>query len=558
LEDIVMSQTAERALLDATLALTRRLDVPQTCSAMLDTAERMFAARCSWILLHDRASGELVTIDQRGNGAEVYADARIPCDQGIVGMAFKRRETVFVPEAQEDGRWFDVQRMRQSGIKAVLTLPLVIEDEALGVLGLASSLFTPDSPPQEADLTRLRALAAIAAAGIRNARVLKAVDDDRLRLRRLLEERRHLKSQVGDLRAQMREWHSVDAVVGHTTVFEDVLAQVQLVAPADSTVLLVGETGTGKELIARAIHDQSRRSGKSFIAVNCAALPEALVESELFGHEKGAFTGAFSRKLGKFELADSGTLFLDEIGDLPAEAQAKLLRVLQEREVQRVGGTRGVPVNVRLISATNQDLGQGMQSGRFRKDLFYRLSVFPIRVPPLRERPGDIPLLAEHFLRRFAERQHKPSLRLAQGVHQDLIGYDWPGNVRELQNVIERAVILARTPVIGRDLIILHAPGLSKPQKEVHRIDSPIASVPPESVPRREIAKVVRFADAERSAIRRALELSGWRISGSGGAADILGLKPTTLHAKMKRLGVQRPRSADTLTELVHERSDVS
>ena len=314
---------------------------------------------------------------------------------------------------------------------------------------------------------------------------------------------------------------------------------MQLVAPADSTVLLVGETGTGKELIARAIHDQSRRSGKPFVAVNCAALPESLVESELFGYEKGAFTGALARKPGKFELADQGTLFLDEIGDLPAQAQAKLLRVLQEREVQRVGGTRAVPVNVRLISATNQDLGARMQTGLFRQDLYYRLSVFPIRVPPLRERTSDIPLLVDHFLRRFADRLHKPVPRLSDGVFDQLLVYDWPGNVRELQNVIERAVILARGSLIGSDLIILQPKGVSQ-----------AVTAPSDLVPLAVESHhghngngddVVRFADAERHAIVRALEASGWRISGWGGAAEILGLKPTTLHAKMKRLGIRRP-----------------
>jgi formate hydrogenlyase transcriptional activator len=310
---------------------------------------------------------------------------------------------------------------------------------------------------------------------------------------------------------------------------------VELVAPADSTVLLLGETGTGKELIARAIHDQSPRRGKPFVAVNCAALPESLVESELFGYEKGAFTGALTRKPGKFELADSGTLFLDEIGDLPAQAQAKLLRVLQEREVQRVGSTRGVPINVRLISATNQDLRVGMQSGQFRQDLFYRLSVFPIRVPALRERIEDIPRLATHFLRRFAERQHTPVPRLADGVCEQLMAYDWPGNVRELQNVIERAVIIAHGGLIESNSILLRA-------SEVAAAATAAAPAPePRPVEIRPGGNVLRFADAERHVICRALELAGWRISGSGGAAESLGLKPTTLHAKMKRLGIRRP-----------------
>jgi transcriptional regulator with GAF, ATPase, and Fis domain len=274
--------------------------------------------------------------------------------------------------------------------------------------------------------------------------------------------------------------------------------------------------------------------------VNCAALPETLVESELFGYEKGAFTGATCRKPGKFELAHLGTVFLDEVGDLPGQAQAKLLRVLQEREVQRVGGTKPESVNVRLIAATNQDLAAGVQSGRFRTDLFYRLNVFPIRLPPLRERRDDIAPLAQHFIRRFAERQHKLVPRLGGDALERLVAYSWPGNVRELQNVLERAVILCLDSVIGADLISLQ-PALE--------MSAPIVDVTPVTT-RAEgrSANVIRFCDAERHAILRALELSGWRISGRAGAAESLGLKPTTLHAKMKKLGIHRP-SADSSDE---------
>src|SRR5262245_21414852 len=266
--------TGADALFNAALALTRRLDVPQTCAAMLDTAERVFAANSCWILLHDRASDELVTVEVRGCGAATYANARIPSDRGIVGLAFKRREPVFVPEVREESRWFAPDRMRESALSSAFTVPLIVEDDVLGVVGLESPKFTADSPPSREDIARLQTLAAIAAAGIRNAQLLKAVEDDRLRLRRLVEERRQLRNQVGHLRDEVRGWHSVDSLIGHSPLFQDVLTQIQLVASADSTLLLVGETGTGKELIARALHDQSRRSGKPFIAVNCAALPE--------------------------------------------------------------------------------------------------------------------------------------------------------------------------------------------------------------------------------------------------------------------------------------------
>ena len=527
---------AETALIEATLALTSRLDVGQTCRAMLDAAERIFAARSCWILLLDPRSEELVTMEFRGPGADVYAGARVGCDRGIVGLAFKRRESVFVADVQEEDRWYDPERVKRSGLQSVFAIPMVCEGEAFGVVGLDSPLFTAETPPSASDIARLRAIAAIAATGVRNARSLEAVDEDRQRLRHVLEQRRQLRDEVGHLREQVREAHAGNTLIGQSAVFQEVLAQASLVAPSDSTVLLIGETGTGKELIARALHEQSRRARNTFVAVNCAALPETLVESELFGYEKGAFTGAMSRKAGKFELADRGTMFLDEIGDLPAQAQAKLLRVLQEREVQRVGGARAVAVNVRLIAATNQDLERLMQSGQFRPDLFYRLSVFPIRLPPLRERREDIPALVAYFLRHYADRQHKRVPRLAPGVLDRLTAYDWPGNVRELQNVVERAVILTRGAVITDDLFLLtHVSESTEPMP----FDGDAASVPP-----RTAATVIRFSDAERHAILRAVNLAGWRISGRGGAAEILGLKPTTLHAKMKKLGIHRPSAA--------------
>ena len=395
---------SEQALIDTALALTARLDVGQTCAAVLDAAERICQARSSWVLIHDSDTDDLVAVVFRGPDAAAYADVRIPlASQTIVGKVFRDREPVFVPDVREEERWFDPQRMRRSSLRTVLTVPLVFEDAVIGVLGIDSPQFSADTPPGPADLARLNAIAAQAAVSIRNARLFEAGEQDRVRLRRLLQERRELRSQVGYLREEVRQAHTASMAIGHSAAFRDVLAQVELVAPADSTVLLVGETGTGKELIARIIHDESRRSAHPFVAVNCAALPESLVESELFGYEKGAFTGATGRKAGKFELADRGTMLLDEIGDLPAAAQAKLLRVLQEREVQRVGGTKLISINVRLIVATNQDLESCMRAGAFRADLFYRLSVFPVYLPPLRQRREDIPTLVRYFVDRFAE-----------------------------------------------------------------------------------------------------------------------------------------------------------
>jgi transcriptional regulator with GAF, ATPase, and Fis domain len=532
---------AEQVLIDTAISLTARLDVHQTCTAILDAAERIYQARSSWVLIHDPAADELVAEAFRGPDAAAYADTRIPLNRTtIVGKAFHDREALFVADVQNEDRWFDPERVHRSSLRTVFTIPLVFEGIALGVLGIDSPQFSPESPPGPADIARLTAIAAQAAVGIRNARLFDAAEQERRRLRRLLEERRQLRNEVGYLREEVRDARASALAIGDTSAFRDVLAQAALVAPADSTVLLIGETGTGKELIARMIHEQSRRCTQPFVAVNCAALPEALVESELFGYEKGAFTGAFTRTAGKFELADRGTMLLDEISDLPAQAQAKLLRVLQEREVQRVGGTKPIPVNVRLIAATNHALEGCMRSGAFRPDLFYRLSVFPIYLPPLRERRDDIPALVTHFLERFAERQHKPAPTLAPGVMEMLVEYDWPGNVRELQNVIERAVILSRDSVITAPVIAIG------PMVEHTPVASGAELPPPAQSPR---PAIVPFTEAERRAIIRALELTGWRISGRNGAADILGLKPTTLHAKMKKLGIHRPSAASEDTQ---------
>jgi transcriptional regulator with GAF, ATPase, and Fis domain len=269
------------------------------------------------------------------------------------------------------------------------------------------------------------------------------------------------------------------------------------------------------------IHERSDRANRPFIPVNCAALPESLVESELFGYEKGAFTGAVARKAGKFEIAHTGTLFLDEIGDLPADAQAKLLRVLQDSEVQRVGSTQSVRVDVRLIAATNQDLEEAIAGKRFRSDLFYRLSVFPIRIPPLRARAQDITPLVRHYADHFARKLGKPVPSISPGALSRLVAYQWPGNVRELQNVIERAVILATDGTIGVDALSLSDTAAPRPL-----LAGDGGGL---------------LSDAERRAIEMALQASGWRISGSGGAAERLGVRPTTLHGKMKRLGIVRP-----------------
>jgi formate hydrogenlyase transcriptional activator len=305
-------------------------------------------------------------------------------------------------------------------------------------------------------------------------------------------------------------------IVGTSDALKGVLPLIAQVAPTDSTVLLLGETGTGKELFARAIHDASRRAGHPMIKVSCGGFAPGLVDSELFGHERGAFTGATQRRIGRFELADRGTLFLDEVAELPLETQVKLLRVLQEREFERVGGERTIGVNVRLIAATHRDLESEISRERFRADLYYRLNVLPIRVPPLRERQEDIEPLAEHFVSHFGRRMGKKFRGISQGSLARLRGYDWPGNIRELQNVIERACVLAKGLVV----------------------DVPD---PANGARQRRAWQAVTLDEAEQAHIGRTLEQTGWRIEGTGGAAELLGLRPSTLRSRIKKLGIRRP-----------------
>lgn len=501
--------------------LTAHLDVDGVCGAILDAVADVFGATSTWILLYDSSTRCLRTVCSRGRGSGAFAGLAIAPDVGILGLAFTTRKVVFVPDVRDDDRWFDAPRVHQTGLRSVFTVPLVSGNETLGVVGLDSPRFDAACPPSDADISRLEALAAQAAVAITNARLFDANEEDRRRLRSLLQEQRRLRSHVTHLEEHVKVSGGFKDIVGQSPALMEVVKQATLAAPGDTTILLLGETGSGKELLARFIHERSRRSQGPFVPVNCAALPEALVESELFGHEKGAFTGAIARKPGKFEIAHRGTVFLDEIGDLPKEAQAKLLRVLQDREVQRVGSTHSIDVDVRVVAATNQDLEQAIATRAFRADLYYRLSVFPIRIPPLRERRDDVQELARYFVLHFSVKLRKNIQGVSPAALERLQAYDWPGNVRELQNVIERAVILARGSTVDADAITLAA-----------QHQQPVAESQP--------AEVVTLAEAERRAIVTALDAADWRISGGDGAADLLGLKPTTLHAKMKKLGIRQ------------------
>lgn len=320
-----------------------------------------------------------------------------------------------------------------------------------------------------------------------------------------------------------------EEIIGESPALKSLLKKVERVAPTDSTVLVLGETGTGKELIARAIHNISPRSGRPFIKLNCAAIPFDLLESELFGHEKGAFTGAIATKIGRFEMADTGTLFLDEIGDIPQALQPKLLRVLQEREFERLGSGRAHRINVRLVAATHRNLTEMIRRNEFRSDLYYRLNVFPVALPPLRERSQDISRLVSHFVGIFGRRIGKPIHDISQETLNAFSAYSWPGNVRELQNLVERAVILSNNGVLPNPLPPIDNNGLAV--TSVQKLTVTSAHCP--------------FRDSQRALILQALEASGWVIGGPDGAAARLELKRTTLIAKMKNLGISRPRRRD-------------
>jgi formate hydrogenlyase transcriptional activator len=410
----------------------------------------------------------------------------------------------------------DADVVRQYGVKSLVGFPLSAGGGPMfGALNFC--IVGEELEWTDELVNRLRLVAQVFANALARKLEELALRESDERLRRTLGEVQQLRDRLqGEnvyLREQLRRDDSHQCIVGESEAVLKMLAQAKRVAPLDTTVLITGETGTGKELLARAIHEMSGRSLKTMVTVNCAALPPALIESELFGRERGAYTGAMTRQAGRFELADGSSLFLDEIGDLPPDLQVKLLRVLQDGQFERLGSTQTLRADVRVIAATNRDLGAMVRDGRFRADLFHRLNVYPIEVPSLRARVSDIPLLAWRFVQEFNKKMGKSIDSIPRSAMERLKHYPWTGNVRELRNLIERAMIVSD----GRSLTI----------------DLPAGALGPASAP-------VTLADVERKHIIDVLESVHWRISGPGGAAEILGLRPTTLHARMKKLGISR------------------
>jgi len=510
-----MTQVDRRyhALLEVTNVLNSQRDMDSLWRACTERIKDVVPWERAGILLYAPEHDEFRfhALETSMQKRVLQRDAIIPRVGSAVGWVYDHREVHVRPRLQQEQVFLEDQFYVQEGLGRMVNLPLLVRGNCLGTLNIGS---VASGEPDPEMLEFLRQVAIQVALAIDNVRAYE-------QLTRLSQQ---LTKENAYLTEEIKYERNRGILVSKSEVFRKVLAQIEAVAVTPSTVLITGETGTGKELVACAIQEGGPRRDKPFVHVNCGALPSGLVESELFGHERGAFTGAVQRHQGRFELAHGGTLFLDEIGEMPLEAQAKLLRVLEDRHVDRVGGTRSVPVDVRLIAATNADLAQAVQQGRFRADLFYRLKVFPITLPPLRERLEDIPLLAQHFLQQCRVKFNRGDLVFDESSLQRLAQYAWPGNIRELQNVIERAAILTRTHLVEMDELIM-----IPPRNQVEVTEQPV--------------------NCERLQILRVLEHTGWRIYGPLGTAMQLGLNPSTLRSRMKKLGLTRPTHLPPLNQ---------
>jgi len=499
--------TQLQMLLEINNALVTHLELQELFASVSAAIRRAFRNDCSSLSLYDAEQNrfEIRALDLP-NGRGLIREGMTFGFGTPAARAFATRKPLLVSQLDPETFPSDItQLLVAEGMRSGCWLPLVNRDRVLGTLNVLSrreAAFT------QADLELLRQVANQVAIATDNALAFRQIAELK---DKLAEEKLYLEDEI-------RSQYNFEEIIGESVVWKRALEQVETVAPTDSSVLILGETGTGKELIARASHNLSGRRDRTFVKLNCAAIPTGLLESELFGHEKGAFTGAISQKVGRVELADGGTLFLDEVGDIPPELQPKLLRVLQEREFERLGSTRTLRVNLRLIAATNRDLAQMVADRQFRSDLFYRLNVFPIQLPALRERGKDIPMLVRYFAQKHAENQGKQIERIPAETMQALERWHWPGNVRELENLIERAVILTRGTVLNVPLAEL------KPGPELAAAVDDVATL----------------EDAERDHILKALREARGLISGPQGAAARLGLKRTTLNSKMRKLGILR------------------
>jgi formate hydrogenlyase transcriptional activator len=491
-----------RALLEINNAVVSCLEIRPLFQAISAALRRSFGLDYASLLLFDPETGKLLlkALDFPDSAGVIREDAVVPLDDSLAGYIFRTRESrrFTIDEARAISP-STANLLANEGLRSLCSMPLISRGTVLGTLNVGSrqeNYFT------DSDLQFFTQAAGQVAIALDNALSYRRIEELN---QRLAEEKIYLEDEI-------RTDNRFEEIIGNSRVLKAILKQVETVAPTDSTVLIYGETGTGKELIARAIHDLSSRRQGTFVKLNCAAIPTGLLESEMFGHEKGAFTGAIAQRIGRFELAHRGTMFLDEVGEIPLELQTKLLRVLQEREFERLGSSKTIRTDARLVAATNRDLAQMVEDREFRADLYYRLNVFPISVPALRERREDIPLLVRYFVQQYARRMNRRITTIPTESMNTLTRYHWPGNIRELQNFIERAVILSTGSV------------LQMPLRELKRGSAG--------------GDVVTLETAEREAIIRALREAGGRVAGPAGAAEKLGMKRTTLQAKMRKLGV--------------------
>ena len=505
-------------LLNVTNAVVTVLDTRELFRAVAPAIRRCCSADVAALSLYDAEAGLLrhYVCDAPEHFSTV-SDVPVPTESTLDGSAtgyvFRTAHPRIFSLAELE-RFPESRFITSRGIRSACSVPLATAHGILGTLNLGAFAEGAFSPEQFSLLTRVAGQIAIA---VRNAMSYQRIEELNAQLAR---EKLYLEDEI-------RSDHQFEEIIGRSKALGRVLREIETVAPTDSTVLISGETGSGKELVARAIHQASGRRERAFVKMNCAAIPSGLLESELFGHERGAFTGAISQRIGRFELANHGTVFLDEVGEIPLELQPKLLRVLQEREFERLGSSRTLRTDARLIAATNRDLAALAAEQKFRPDLFYRLNVFPITVPALRERREDIPMLVRHFAQQFARRMKKGIEHISTETLDALTGYDWPGNIRELQNLIERAVILSAGPTLEVPLAALggrRATSLG----------------PAEVSPGTPERGSETLEEADRRHIIAALERTNWVIAGPGGAAAKLGVKRSTLQFRMRKLGITR------------------
>jgi formate hydrogenlyase transcriptional activator len=509
-----------QVLLDVNNLLVTSRELPELFRGIVSTLQRVIHHDYTSLALLDPVTGllKIHALDFPGRQGLLKPEMTIPRDASPAGRAIADGRPLIARGAELDQYPSEVVRLlRVEGLQTICCIPLANRGRTFGTLNLASRRIDAFTP---LDIELIQQVAAQIAIAVENALAFEEIDALK---DKLAEEKLYLEEEI-------RSEFNFEEIVGESSVLRRTLAQVELAAPAGTTVLILGETGTGKELIARAIHNLSPRRERTFVKINCAAIPSGLLESELFGHERGAFTGAINQKIGRFELADRGTLFLDEVADIPLELQPKLLRVLQEQEFERLGSNRTHRVDVRVVAATNRDLSTLVAERAFRSDLYYRLNVFPIHVPALRERREDIPLLVRYFVQHFSRRLNKAVEYIPADAMDALSNYAWPGNIRELENLLERAVLLSPGKELRVPLSELKSDSAASPDPA-----SPFASLTPATSP------ISTLEEAERQHILRALRQTEWRIAGPKGAAALLAMKRTTLQARMRKLNIRRP-----------------